>query len=130
VLVVSPGVDAASQAGNATYIAATSVDSATITISKGAQVTLTISNSNDANISKGTNRTNGIVLATSGGSGSGAVTYNVSGTNCSYNSGARRLRVATTVTPGVAVTCSVTATKATDTKHLQAVSGSKTFTFS
>jgi hypothetical protein len=120
----------ASQAGNATYIAATSVDSATITISKGAQVTLTISNSNDTNISKGTNRTNGIVLATSGGSGSGAVTYNVSGTGCSYNSGTRRLTVATSVTPGSAVSCTVTATKATDTKHLQAVSGSKTFTFS
>jgi hypothetical protein len=93
-------------------------------------VTLTISNSNDTNISKGTNRTNGIVLATSGGSGSGAVTYNVSGTNCSYNSGTRRLTVATSVTPGSAVSCTVTATKATDTKHLQAVSSAKSFTFS
>ena len=118
----------ASQAGNATYIAATSVDSATITISKGAQATLSIANSN-TNISKGTNRTNGIVLATSGGSGSGAVSYQVvSGSGCTLNGS--KLTVATSVTPGVAVSCTVTATKATDTKHLQAVSGSTTFTFS
>ena len=114
----------ASQAGNATYIAATSVDSANITISKGAQATLTISNSNSSDIRKGTT---GIVLATTGGNGSGAVTYNVTGTNCSYNSGTRKLNVASGVSGSV--TCSITATKATDTKYLEAVSNPKSFTF-
>ena len=114
----------ASQAGDGTYLAASSV-SRSITITQP-QSTLSISNSNATNIAKGTR---GMTLATTGGSGSGAVSYNVTGAGCSYNPNSRVLSVATTYQPTVEVSCSVTATKAANGTFQVATSLRKIFVF-
>jgi hypothetical protein len=114
----------ASQAGDGTYLAASSV-SRSITITQP-QSTLSISNSNATKIAKGTR---GITLATTGGSGSGAVSYNVTGTGCSYNANSKVLSVATTYQPTVEISCSVTATKAANGTFQVATSLPKIFVF-
>jgi hypothetical protein len=87
---------------------------------------LNISNSNAANISKGSQ---GMTLATSGGSGSGSVSYTVTGTGCSYNANSKVLSVATTYQPTVEISCSVTATKAANGTFQVATSLPKIFVF-
>jgi hypothetical protein len=114
----------ASQTGDGTYLPASSVTKS-FAITQP-QSTLNISNSNAANISKGSR---GMTLATSGGSGSGAVSYNVTGTGCSYNANSRVLSVATTYQPTVEVSCSVTATKAANGTFQVATSLPKIFVF-
>ena len=63
-----------------------------------------------------------ITLSTSGGSGSGAVSYATTGTGCSIST--------TTLSATAATTCVVTATKAASTGFLLATSATKSFTFS
>ena len=83
---------------------------------KGPQATLSVSN---------TTRTNAVgtavTLTTAGGSGSGAVTYAVSGTNCTLTDA--------TLGASAAASCVVIATKASDGTYAQAVSAPATFTF-
>ena len=88
----------------------------TITFAKAAQGTLTITSTNGTFLET-------LTLTTSGGSGSGLVTYvlDSAGTaNCSLSNGI--------LTPGHAGTCTVTATKATDTDYLVRSSSSTTIT--
>ena len=63
-----------------------------------------------------------IVLSTSGGSGDGAVTLTVTGTDCSVTE-TKKLNATR------AATCIVTAKKAVSTRYLEATSAPKTFTF-
>lgn len=91
--------------------------STTITFAKAAQGTLTITSINGTFLQT-------LTLATTGGSGSGAITYamNSAGTaSCTLSSGV--------LTPGHAGTCTVTATKATDTDYLASSTASTTITF-
>ena len=62
-----------------------------------------------------------VTLTTSGGSGSGALTYAVTGTGCSLSQN--------TLTAATVATCVVTATKAASTGFQSATSASVTFTF-
>ena len=96
----------ATKAANGIYASATSAP-VVVTFSAATQATLNISNSNTANIAKGTT---GITLAATGGSGTGAVTYAVTGTGCTLSGS--KLTVATTYLAGTKVSCSVVATKA------------------
>ena len=73
----------ASRAADATYAEATSTNSVTITVSKAAQISLTLASTS------GTFLTN-LLLSTSGGSGLGAVSYSVSSSGtagCSVTNG-------------------------------------------
>lgn len=107
----------ASQAGSASYTAATSVN-VSFTISKGTQVSLSVTSTSGTYGSP-------VTLATSGGSGSGAVSYVVTvGTaGCSIVSASSTNLVFTV--PG---TCAITATKAADSNFNQASSTSTTIT--
>ena len=103
----------ATMAGNANYNPVTSA-SFTITVSKVAQSTLTVS---------GTSVTYGstLTLATAGGSGTGSVTWQVMLGTCTISSG--------TLTPGDAGSaCQVRATKAQDNNYLSATSVTTTIT--
>jgi alpha-D-ribose 1-methylphosphonate 5-triphosphate synthase subunit PhnL len=113
----------ASQAGTASYLAATNVTKS-ITIDLAAQAALTVTNSTRFAFKKGVP----VVLTSAGGSGNGnAVTFAVRGTGCSITSGA--LTVAATTRPGSLVNCSVTATRAGNAIYLPATSVAQTFFF-
>lgn len=81
-----------------------------------AQATLTISNT----ILSGPAGT-GVNLATSGGSGGGAITYSVTGTNCTL--------IGSVLNSTAPTSCVVFATSAASTNYLVATSAPKTFTF-
>jgi hypothetical protein len=85
-------------------------------IFKGAQATLSISNTTLTN-AVGTT----VVITTAGGSGSGALSYTVSGTNCAL-SGA-------SLSASAAATCVVSATKAGDGTYAESNSATKSFIF-
>lgn len=111
----------ADQAGNSTYAAATQV-SKDITVSAAtsliAQSTLSVV---PANTSLNTSATT--TMSSSGGSGTGAVTYAVSSGNCTISG--------TTLTaPSSAGTCKVTATKAADNSYQAATSAEVSITVS
>ena len=114
----------ASQIGDERYLPARDVTKS-ITITKAAQAALTVANSNASSIAKGST---GITLTPAGGSGSGAVTYSVRGVGCVLATD--NLTVSTSTALGRSVTCSVTATKATDDLYNRAVSVAKSFIFS
>jgi len=114
----------ASQAGDGTYAAAANV-SRSISVMQ-AQATLTISNSDASNIAKGAT---GITLATTGGSGTGAVSFSVTGAGCLYNANSKVLTVSTLTQPNLGVSCSVTATKAASGTYLVSTSLPKIFIF-
>ena len=82
----------------------------------GAQATLTISNT----ILSGPAGT-GVNLVTAGGSGSGAITFAVTGTNCTL--------VGSVLNSTAPASCVVVATKAASANYLVATSAAKTFTF-
>jgi hypothetical protein len=103
----------ATKAQDTNYLVANSVDT-TITIDRAAQSALTVTS---------TNATYGqtLSLTTSGGSGTGAVTYAVVSGTCTISS--------TTLTPGNAGSaCVVRATKAQDTNYLVVNSADATVT--
>ncbi len=81
-----------------------------------AQATLAISNGTTS-VANGTS----VTLTTSGGSGSGAVSYSTTDTGCSITAGV--------LTGGNDSTCSVVATKAADASYNSISSASVTFTF-
>ncbi len=81
-----------------------------------AQATLAISNGTTS-VANGTS----VTLTTSGGSGSGAVSYSTTDTGCSITAGV--------LTGGNDSTCSVVATKAADASYNSRSSASVTFTF-
>jgi subtilisin family serine protease len=70
---------------------------------------------------------NGIILTSAGGSGTGAVTFQATPSSCVVRS--NRLTVAKTVSVGLPVTCSVTATKAASGIYSAQTSLPKEFTF-
>mgnify|MGYP006266889099 CR=1 FL=1 len=82
------------------------------------QATLTVSNSATHFLAK-----QSVVLTARGGSGSGAVTFHVTGAKCVYKAATRTLSAATPTT------CAVTATKAASRGYLSATSAAKTFVF-
>lgn len=112
---------ATNQAGNDTYDAATQV-TRSFTVNQAAQATLTLANSNAVSFG------NTLTLATSGGSGTGAVTYSLTagaGTaNCTLNT------TTGAMTFGSAGTCTVRATKAADTNYTVIQSATQTITVS
>ena len=112
----------AKKAANGIYAAATSATQ-TFTFVKASQAALLISNATLT----GAKGTAGITLTTTGGSGTGAVTYTVTGTVCKI--AAAKLTVATSVTPGTPVTCTVTASKAASGIYNVIASLAKVFTF-
>ena len=83
---------------------------------KGAQATLTVSNTTTS-AAIGSE----ITLTSSGGSGSGAVSFLATGTGCQINSGK--------LSSDTATTCSVIATKESDNTYAVANSAPKIFTF-
>lgn len=90
----------ASRASDANYLAANSIDSVTITVSKANQVGFVLTSTSGTYLSN-------LTLTSSGGSGAGAVSYSTTGTNsagCSILS-------ATSLTSTSAGTCQVVATK-------------------
>ena len=96
----------------------TTSNAATLTVSKASQDSLIVTPTSGVYGSS-------ISLSTSGGSGSGAVTYAVTSAGsagCSISGG----NVLNASTPG---TCTVTATKATSTNYLVATSSATTITF-
>lgn len=103
------------KASDGIYASATS---ATITygFTAIAQATLTISNTT-LSFRKGTK----VTLTTAGGSGSGAVTFSVTGTGCSVSG--------STLTSNRVSTCSVTARKAASGWYLATTSAAKSFSF-
>ena len=108
----------ATKAASGSYPAQTSAP-VTFTFGPGPQSTLAISNSELVG-QVGTNLT----VVTSGGSGTGALSFSVTGTGCSI--------VAATgvLSDTQAGTCAVTAHKAASTSYLAATSAPVTFTFS
>ncbi len=96
----------------------TTSNAAALTVSKASQASLSVTSTSST---YGT----ALTLTTSGGSGTGAVTFAVTSAGsagCSISSG----NVLNANTPG---TCTVTATKATSTNHLAASSSATTITF-
>ena len=91
----------------------------TFTARKTTQATLTISNT-----TRSVAINTPITLTTSGGSGSGAVSFNVTGANC-IPSGVGNSQL----TAATAATCTVTATKAADATYDSATSVAVIFTF-
>ena len=90
----------ASRASDANYLAANSIDSVTITVSKANQVGFVLTSTSGTYLSN-------LTLTSSGGNGAGAVSYSTTGTNsagCSILS-------ATSLTSTSAGTCQVVATK-------------------
>jgi uncharacterized repeat protein (TIGR02543 family) len=114
----------ASQAGDSTYKEAL-VTSRSITVMQS-QTALVVSNSNASSISKGAT---GITLDTTGGSGTGAVSFVVSGAGCNFVPSTKVMSVATSYKSGSSVSCTVTATKLSTGTYLSATSVSKVFTF-
>jgi alpha-tubulin suppressor-like RCC1 family protein len=113
IVTAGPCIIAADQAGNAGYSAAPQVTQ-TITINKANQATL-IATSTATTVTVGQTAT----LGTTGGSGTGAVSYVSGSPNCNITG--------TTLT-GVSVgSCTVTATKATDANY-NAATGTVTIT--
>jgi hypothetical protein len=110
----------ATKAASSPY-ASNSSSVTTITISKAAQATLTLSGQTVTYVSTGDNFA---TLSTSGGSGTGAVTYAVTspGAGCSITG--------STLTYTSAGSCGVTATKASDTNYNSKSSTEATFTIS
>jgi hypothetical protein len=104
----------ATKASQGLYASKTS-EAVTFTF-KGPQATLSISNTSRTN-AVGTS----VTLTTTGGSGSGAVSYTVTGANCTLTDA--------TLGASSAATCSVIATKASDTSYAQAVSSAVSFIF-
>jgi len=108
----------ATKAASTGFLAATSAPvsfSISDVIQAVAQATLTIANTTlTANVGAV------VPLTTSGGSGTGAITYSVTGTGCSGNGSNLRASRPTT--------CVVTATKAASTGFLDATSAPVTFT--
>jgi hypothetical protein len=98
----------ADQAGDDLYSAATR-QSVNITVSQAAQAALSLANSTSVDFGET------LTLSTTGGSGTGGVTYALIGgagtASCSINSSTN------TLTFGAAGTCSVQATKAADTNY-------------
>jgi subtilisin family serine protease len=86
------------------------------TDSKSPQATLSISNTTRTN-AVGTS----VALTTAGGSGTGAVSYAVTGSNCTLTNA--------NLGASAATTCVVTATKASDVSFAQAVSNPVSFNF-
>jgi hypothetical protein len=113
----------ANQAGNDSYSAAPSVTKS-ITILT-AQATLSISSDNSSAYIVGAN----VVLNTSGGSGSGAISYALSTPNprCTIVKTSRSTTLNTSV--GIATVCAVTATKAASGNFTATTSSVKTFNF-
>ena len=96
----------------------TTSNAAALTVSKASQASLSVTSTSST---YGT----ALTLTTSGGSGTGAVTFAVTSAGsagCSISSG----NVLNANTPG---TCTVTATKATSTNHLATSSSATTITF-
>ncbi len=99
----------ASRAADDNYIAADSTNSVSITVSKAAQSTLTLTSTSAVFLTN-------LRLLTSGGSGPGAVTYSVS----SVGSAGCAISNGDSLTSTSAGTCVVVATKATSTDYLAA----------
>ena len=113
----------ATKAASTGYLVATSATKSFV-FAAANQSSLSVSNSNASNYAKGNI---GLVLTTSGGSGTGAVTYAITGTGCTLVG--TRLTVATTYKPGTTVSCSVVATKAASGIYGIANSLAKAFNF-
>jgi hypothetical protein len=108
----------ASRASDANYLAANSIDSVTITVSKANQVGFILTSTSGTYLSN-------LTLTTSGGNGAGAVSYATTGTNsagCSIFS-------ATSLTSTSAGTCQVVATKLGNDNYLPTYD-TQTITFS
>ena len=110
---------AANQAGNANYNAATQVTN-NITVGKGNQATLTVNATTP--LAYNTSET----LSTSGGSGTGAVTYVATGSG----GGSCTVSGATLTANSGTGTCNVTATKAADANYNSATSAAVVVTLS
>ena len=114
----------ADQSGNTNYLAATTA-SMSFTITAGSQGGFTLSQqASSANSLSATPN-----LSTSGGSGTGAVTYSTSNgtaTGCQLSSTTSASATLSASTPG---TCLITATKAADSAYSSATSTALTFTF-
>ena len=108
----------ASQAANANFNAAARA-TATFTLSPGTQASLSISNTPLTRNGGGT-----FDLTTTGGSGTGNVSYVVTSGSCTLSG-----TYSQTVAPVVTGTCSFTATKAADSSYASASSAATTFTF-
>ena len=113
----------ATKAASTGYLVATSATKSFV-FAAANQSTLSVSNSNTSNYAKGNI---GLVLTTSGGSGTGAVTYAITGTGCTLVG--TRLTVATTYKPGTTVSCSVVATKAASGIYGLVRTAAKAFNF-
>ena len=113
----------ATKAASTGYLAATSTTKSFV-FSLATQVALLISNSNATTIAKGNT---GIILSTTGGTGTGAVSYAVTGIGCMLVGG--KLTVASTYLPGSNVSCSVVASKAASGIYASIKSLVKIFTF-
>ena len=101
------------KASDAKYSAATSA-AVTLTITKGTQTTLVATP--DLAVISDINTTDRIT--TTGGSGTGAVTYSTTSTGCAVNSTTGVITPVEIVSPtGAAVSCIVTATKAADANY-------------
>ena len=107
----------ATKAGSGSYPAITSAP-VTFHFTTGTQATLTI-----ANTMLTGNVGTPLTVTTSGGSGTGAVTFTVTGSGCAINASSGSL---TDSAPG---TCVVTAAKAADANYKAATSAPITFTF-
>jgi hypothetical protein len=98
-------------------------------VAKKAQSTLNIAAVSSSEISSGTAYSANPALSTSGGSGTGSVTYAVvtggSATSCVLSSSAANA----TLTASSSGTCLIAATLAADTNYLAATSSNLTFTF-
>ena len=112
----------ASQAQDDIYSAASVKKS--IAITKGAQATLTVTNSNASPIAKGLT---GITLGVTGGTGSGIVTYIITGSGCTFSKTSGVLSVSTRTRGTIA--CSVVATRAGTAGNLAVKSEAKIFLF-
>jgi len=113
----------ANQAGNDSYSAAAPVTKSISILS--AQATLSISSDNSSAYIVGAN----VVLNTSGGSGSGAVTYALSTPNSRCNIVKNFRSTTLSTSTGAATTCAVTATKAASSTFAATTSSIKTFNF-
>ena len=115
----------ATKAASAGFLVATSATKAfTFAAAPVAQSPLVISNTPLSN-PKGTV----VGLTTTGGTGTGAVTFAVTGAGCTYSAGAKTLTVSARTSVGTAVQCVVTATKAASTGYLAISSSPVTFSF-
>jgi hypothetical protein len=109
----------ATKAADGNYNSATSAAHA-VTISKADQATLSVATPDDGTYGQK------LTMTSSGGSGTGAVSFAVTGTACEpVASGADAGKLAITSGTG---TCSITATKATDSNYKSATSAAHTVT--